>query len=179
MDRQAATFSPYSDSYQASRPPTGKYQPISGSSGSGSGSSDRAGASANPFANASYQSPNQSNNSGTRVNKYETSLPIRVDVEAALVYLLGCFTGVFFLICEQKNDYVRFHAWQSCLVFAPITLVYVVLALISSVLSTLLLIASFAYIAFLMLQAYKNGSSLNRFSVPVVGPLAMRWTDSE
>ena len=29
----------------------------------------------------------------------------------------GRFAGVFFLIIEQKNDFVRFHAWQSCLVF--------------------------------------------------------------
>ncbi|RKP24152.1 hypothetical protein SYNPS1DRAFT_17572 [Syncephalis pseudoplumigaleata] len=156
------------------------------SGGSAGSSSGRAGASANPFANASYQSPpnhapasSTTGSAGTRVNKYETSLPLRVDVEAALVYLLGCFSGVFFLICEQKNDYVRFHAWQSCLIFAPLTLVYVIFALISSVLATLLLIASIVWIAFLMLQAYKNGSSLSRFSVPVVGPLAMRWTDSE
>jgi len=26
--------------------------------------------------------------------------------------------GIIFLIIEQKNDYVRFHAWQSCLIFA-------------------------------------------------------------
>ncbi|KAI9593938.1 hypothetical protein BDF19DRAFT_414941 [Syncephalis fuscata] len=172
MDHQAAAaFSPYTDSYQSSRPPTGQYQPVN--------SSDRAGSSANPFANASYQSPNQPSNSGTRINKYETSLPIRVDVEASLTYLLGCFSGVFFLICEQKNDYVRFHAWQSCLIFAPIMLFYVILALISSLLAKLLLITSFVFIAFLMLQAYKNGSSLNRFMVPVIGQFAVRWTDSE
>ncbi|KAL9544787.1 hypothetical protein PS6_008582 [Mucor atramentarius] len=47
-----------------------------------------------------------------RVNKYETSLPIRVDVEASLAYVLGPVTGLLLLILERQNDYVRFHAWQ-------------------------------------------------------------------
>ena len=42
-----------------------------------------------------------------RVNKYETQLPIRLDYEASLTYVLFCFSGVFFLIFETKNDYVR------------------------------------------------------------------------
>jgi hypothetical protein len=32
-------------------------------------------------------------NQTVRVNKYETSLPIRVDIEASLAYLLGPVTG--------------------------------------------------------------------------------------
>ena len=63
-----------------------------------------------------------------------TSLGYDYRKEAALTYALGCFSGfflllfwpipfsdyvvgVFFLIAEQRNDYVRFHAWQSCLTF--------------------------------------------------------------
>ena len=42
-----------------------------------------------------------------RVNKYETQLPIRLDIEAALCYALGGFTGLAFLILETKNDYVN------------------------------------------------------------------------
>jgi hypothetical protein len=40
-------------------------------------------------------------NQTIRVNKYETSLPIRVDVEASLAYVLGPVTGnhVFFFFC--------------------------------------------------------------------------------
>jgi hypothetical protein len=44
---------------------------------------------------------------GVRVSKYETSLNIRIDVEAALCYVFGCISGIFFLIMETKNDYVR------------------------------------------------------------------------
>jgi hypothetical protein len=45
------------------------------------------------------------------VNKYETRLPMSLDVEAALTYVGMVFSGILFLILETKNDYVRFHAW--------------------------------------------------------------------
>ncbi|RUP49292.1 hypothetical protein BC936DRAFT_142853 [Jimgerdemannia flammicorona] len=56
-----------------------------------------------------------------RVNKYETSLPVRVDVEAALTYALGAVTVV-----EQKNDYVRFHAWQVRILWGVLCNIYLV-----------------------------------------------------
>lgn len=52
-----------------------------------------------------------------RVNTFETGLGLRVDIEAALAYALGPFSGILLLILERHNDYVRFHAWQSSLVF--------------------------------------------------------------
>lgn len=57
----------------------------------------------------------------SRVSKYETALPIRIDVAAALTYLVGAFTGILFLVLETKNDYVRFNAWQSIILFLPLT----------------------------------------------------------
>lgn len=73
---------------------------------------------------------------------FETSLPIRMDVEAALAYLLlPPAGGVFLLLTEHKSDYVRyvmsfqlrsifkptmltlysrFHAWQSSMLFATL-----------------------------------------------------------
>lgn len=38
------------------------------------------------------------NGQSVRVNKYETSLPVRVDIEAALAYVLGPVTGNFILL---------------------------------------------------------------------------------
>ncbi|KAM5473524.1 hypothetical protein MauCBS54593_002320 [Microsporum audouinii] len=49
---------------------------------------------------------------------FETSLPLRMDYEAMLAYLLlPPAGGVFLLLTEHKSDYVRFHAWQSSLLF--------------------------------------------------------------
>lgn len=43
-----------------------------------------------------------------RLNEFETSLPIRLDYEACLAYLLlPPAGGVLLLVLEQKSDYVR------------------------------------------------------------------------
>ena len=78
---------------------------------------------------------------------FETSLPIRMDVEAALAYLLlPPAGGLILLLAEHKSDYVRyvfgvkyaglveeikvanfshrFHAWQSSMLFAVIFVSY-------------------------------------------------------
>jgi uncharacterized membrane protein len=49
---------------------------------------------------------------------FRTSLPIRMDIEAMLAYLLlPPAGGVFLLLVEHDSDYVRFHAWQSSMLF--------------------------------------------------------------
>jgi hypothetical protein len=99
-----------------------------------------------PFASVPVGGSSGGGGDQVRVNRFDTSLPIRVDVGAALTYLVlgisgartrppvqtwcGALTGasaaslglsgVIFLILEQKNDFIRFHAWQSVLVFCPL-----------------------------------------------------------
>jgi len=115
----------------------------------------------------------------TKINKYETSLPIRVDIEAALTYLIGCVTGVLFLILEQKNDYVRFHAWQSCLIFFTMLILHLIF-IWQPIVSIILMVIDFLIIALLMFKAYKDGQgNLTRFQVPLFGNLASKWVDSE
>lgn len=53
------------------------------------------------------------------MDPFETRLGIRMDYEACLAYLaLPPAGGVVLLVFEHKSDYVRFHAWQSSLLFA-------------------------------------------------------------
>jgi uncharacterized membrane protein len=50
---------------------------------------------------------------------FQTSLGLDLKYEACLAYLLlPPAGGVLLLILEHKSDYVRFHAWQSSLLFA-------------------------------------------------------------
>lgn len=50
-----------------------------------------------------------------RVNKYETSLPIRVDVEASLAYVLGPVTGRCFMkICMICWVWIAKRQIQAC-----------------------------------------------------------------
>ncbi|GBB91958.1 hypothetical protein RclHR1_19430005 [Rhizophagus clarus] len=134
--------------------------------------------SANPFAGV-YRQTEQLPNGQMKINKYETDLPIRVDIEAALTYAFGCVTGVLFLILEQKNDYVRFHAWQSSILFATIFSIHFIIIFISKVLGWALLFTEIGLICFLGYQAYRDGDTLERFEVPFFGTLASTWVDNE
>ena len=50
---------------------------------------------------------------GQSLEAFQTSLPMRLDHEAMLAYLLlPPAGGVLLLLLEHKSDYVRFHAWQ-------------------------------------------------------------------
>ncbi|KAI9323759.1 hypothetical protein BX666DRAFT_1890209 [Dichotomocladium elegans] len=114
-----------------------------------------------------------------RVNKYETRLPIRVDIEAAMTYVLGPITGVLFLILETKNDYVRFHAWQSSALFLTLMCIHFVLMFLSSFLSWTLFAIDILLILGLSYRAYLDGASLERTLVPFFGAMAAEWVDSE
>ncbi|KAI8393643.1 uncharacterized protein BYT42DRAFT_487074 [Radiomyces spectabilis] len=114
-----------------------------------------------------------------RVNKYETALPIRVDFEAALTYILGPVTGLLFLILETQNDYVRFHAWQSSLVFLALMLCHFVIMFISSFLSWALFCFDIFLLLWLTYRAYLDGATLERYELPYFGPIASRWVDEE
>ncbi|KND04583.1 uncharacterized protein SPPG_00303 [Spizellomyces punctatus DAOM BR117] len=126
-----------------------------------------------------YQA-SQQQDAAERVNKYETSLGARVDIEAALCYVLGCVTGVLFLILETKNDYVRFHAWQSAITFVGILGVQFFFSLFSATtLVWLIFLVEVALAAWLAYQAYVNADSLDRYQLPYIGEIASQWVDSE
>ncbi|KAL4979289.1 hypothetical protein BDW66DRAFT_128100 [Aspergillus desertorum] len=118
---------------------------------------------------------------GSRWNlgAFETSLPIRMDVEAMLAYLLlPPAGGVFLLLLEHKSDYVRFHAWQSSMLFTVIFIIHLILSW-SSFLSWLLFICDLALIGFLSLKAYRDVDTLEHFEVPIIGRLANSFVDNE
>ncbi|KAL4800482.1 hypothetical protein BDV19DRAFT_353101 [Aspergillus venezuelensis] len=110
---------------------------------------------------------------------FETSLPIRMDVEAMLAYLLlPPAGGVFLLLLEHKSDYVRFHAWQSSMLFTAIFILHLIFSW-SSFLSWLMFIGDLALIGFLSLKAYRDVDTLEHFEVPFFGRLANSFVDNE
>ncbi|KAI8071048.1 hypothetical protein BC940DRAFT_295118 [Gongronella butleri] len=114
-----------------------------------------------------------------RVNKYETTLPIRVDVEAALTYVVPPLSGLVFLVLETHNDYVRFHAWQSSLYFLALMSVLFLMLFISTFLSWVLFFVGIGSIGYLAYRAYLDGASLERYEMPYFGPMASEWVDTE
>lgn len=93
----------------------------------------------------------------------------------AAAYLLGPITGILFLIVEKSNEYVRFHAMQSTILFGGVFLLNVALGIvpilgwfIALILSPLITLISFILWILLMWKAY-NGE---KFKLPYVGDLA-------
>lgn len=50
---------------------------------------------------------------------------------AAVTYLLGFITGIIFLIFEKKDRYIRFHAYQSTVLFGVWFVVYFLAGLVT------------------------------------------------
>lgn len=131
------------------------------------------------------------------VDMFTTSLGWRLDYEAMLAYLLlPPAGGVFLLVMEHQSDYVRFHAWQSSLLFAFIFVIHVIFSW-SSFISWVLFVGDVGIIGWLTWRAYLDGESswyvcfgdesltdniaatLDRYEVPFFGPLASSILDDE
>ena len=116
---------------------------------------------------------------GQSLEAFQTSLPMRVDHEAMLGYLLlPPAGGVLLLIFEHKSDYVRFHAWQSSMLFSAIFVLHLLLAW-SRVLSWMLFSVDLILITFLSFRAYRDVETLDHYEVPFFGRLANSFVDNE
>ncbi|OIW28803.1 hypothetical protein CONLIGDRAFT_392194 [Coniochaeta ligniaria NRRL 30616] len=113
------------------------------------------------------------------VSEFDTSLGIRLDYEACLAYLAFPPLGpILLLVLERKSDYVRFHAWQSSLLFTAMFLIHLIFSW-SRFLSWVLFIGDIVLIGWLVLRAYRDADTLDRFEVPFIGPIASRILDDE
>ncbi|EPS36931.1 hypothetical protein H072_9535 [Dactylellina haptotyla CBS 200.50] len=113
------------------------------------------------------------------VNQFETSLPLRMDAEAALAYVLLPPAGaVLLLLLEHNSDYVRFHAWQSALLFTGMFVLHIIFSW-SSFFSWLLFFIDLALIVYLSIRAYSDADTLDRFEIPYIGAWANSFVDEE
>ncbi|KAH6635089.1 hypothetical protein B0J18DRAFT_453717 [Chaetomium sp. MPI-SDFR-AT-0129] len=113
------------------------------------------------------------------VSEFETSLGLRLDYEACLAYLVSPPLGaILLLILERKSDYVRFHAWQSSLLFTALFVVHLLFSW-STFLSWLFFLGDLVLIAWLVFHAYRDADTLDRYEVPIVGAIASRILDDE
>jgi len=99
-----------------------------------------------------------------------------------LCYALCWFTGLFFLIFEQRNRYVRFHALQSLIFFGGINMLDI--ALLSVVRHHVPLLSAFAILSFLFVNFFAfvcwiiamiHASRGTYFRLPVVGWFVARY----
>lgn len=124
------------------------------------------------------------------VSEFDTSLGMRLDYEACLAYVAFPPLGaIILLILERNSDYVRydcifmaifetftnvcsfsdtrirFHAWQSALLFTAIMVFHLIFSW-STFLSWLFFLCDIALIAVLTLRAYKDAEILDRYAEP-------------
>ena len=60
----------------------------------------------------------------------ESSTGLSANVAGLLCYVAGWITGIVFVVLEKKSKFVKFHAWQSIMVFGVLTLAHLVLSTI-------------------------------------------------
>jgi uncharacterized membrane protein len=101
----------------------------------------------------------------------KTDTNIQPNLAGLLCYLLGWITGIIFLIIENKNQFVRFHAFQSILTFGAITVLEIILVWIPWIGGVFgYIIGALAFILWvvLMFEAYQG----KMFKLPIVGDIA-------
>jgi len=102
----------------------------------------------------------------------KTASGLDQNVAAALTYALGWITGVGFLLTEQENRFVRFHAMQSTIIFGALSAFCILLQVIP-ILGVLLVVfivipVSAILWLILMFKAYQG----ELFKFPIVGEIA-------
>jgi len=107
----------------------------------------------------------------------KTSTGLEENIAGLLCYVLGWISGLVMLLVEKENSFVRFHAWQSIIVFGAVTIVTTVLGVlpvIGWVLSSLLGVLAFVLWIILMVKAFQG----DRYKLPWAGDLAEKWLNS-
>ena len=110
---------------------------------------------------------------------------LKPNIAAILSYLFGPFSGMFFLILERNNKFVRFHALQSTLLFSALIIVgwlssvfiWFSVPILSTLFAVILVILHyigviFAWIGkiFLMIKAFRGES----YKIPIIGDVAWK-----
>jgi len=86
----------------------------------------------------------------------ETTIGLAPNIAGLLCYIAFWITGIIFVVIEKKSTFVKFHAWQSIMTFAVITVAYLILSwipVIGFILSWLIGILGFVLWLILMIQA--------------------------
>ncbi len=106
-----------------------------------------------------------------RVTAGGSTLGLEPNTAALLCYLGGWISGIIFLVVEQKNAFVRFHALQSIVTFGALTVAGAVLVWIpyvGSIFATIIGIMAFVLWVLLMVKAHEG----QLYKVPLAGQVA-------
>jgi uncharacterized membrane protein len=105
----------------------------------------------------------------------KTSTGLQPNVAGLLCYVAWWITGIIFLILEKDNQFVRFHAIQSIIVFGALWIVGIVFSVFLAfipvlgwLIGTLIWILTVILWILLMYKAYQG----QKYKIPVAGDIA-------
>jgi len=101
----------------------------------------------------------------------DSTAALEPNIAGLLCYLGGWITGIVFLVVEQKNKFVRFHALQSIITFGALTVASALLRWIPFVggfFNAVIGILAFILWILLMVKAYQG----ELYKIPVAGRVA-------
>lgn len=104
----------------------------------------------------------------------DTSTGLPENVAGLLCYVLGWISGIVFILLEQQNKFVRFHAMQSIVTFGALTVAGLIFSWIPAIggfISWVIWVVSFVLWIVLMVRAYQG----QLYKVPWAGNIAERW----
>jgi uncharacterized membrane protein len=60
----------------------------------------------------------------------KTSMGLEQNTAGLLCYVLWWISGIYFIRKEKDNRFVRFHAWQSVIVFGAISVTFIIIGIL-------------------------------------------------
>ncbi len=108
----------------------------------------------------------------------KSSTGLEENVAGLLCYVGWWVSGLVFVLLEQENKFVRFHAMQSIYVFGTITVASIIIGwipVIGGVIAGLIWLLGFVLWIVLMIKAYQG----TEFKVKWAGDFAERWVSRQ
>jgi uncharacterized membrane protein len=104
----------------------------------------------------------------------KTSTGLQENIASLLCYVGLWVTGIIFVLLEPNNKTVRFHAFQSIVVFGALSILGTIFWIIPYLwwISLIVEVLVFILWVILMVRAYQG----QKWKVPVAGDMAEKWS---
>ncbi|MDK2940298.1 MAG: hypothetical protein PWQ51_2463 [Methanolobus sp.] len=101
----------------------------------------------------------------------ETNIGVSENIAGLIAYILGFITGIILLVIEKENQFVRFHAAQSTVLFGAVFILNIILGFIPILGWLLALVLSLVAFVLWLLLMFKAFSG-DMYRVPMVADYA-------